>query len=171
MTKLNLGCGWNKEEGFINCDNDHAVKPDKILNLTKQFPFKSNSIDEIHTSHTLEHIPQELLVNKTLPEIWRICRKGARLSIVVPYEDSQSVLNHYTRFNEDTFNNWCRPCYETNMKNCDTFPFKFSFHVEKIELGKSKIWGWVYSLIPLKIWKGLWKHLVGEIRVELKTIK
>jgi len=85
--------------------------------------------------------------------------------------DAQPVLNHYVRFSEDTFNNWCRPCYQTDVKNSDTFPFEFSFHVEKIELGKSVIWGWLYSLIPLKVWRGLWAHLIGEIRACLVVNK
>lgn len=169
--RINLGCGWNKLEGYINCDIDPQVKPDKIVDLSKRLPFKTNSVDEVFTSHTLEHIPQEILVNVTLPEIWRVCKKGAKVKIVVPYMDAQPVLNHYVRFSEDTFNNWCRPCYQTNVKNSDTFPFEFSFHVEKIELGKSAIWGWLHSLIPLKVWHGLWAHLIGEIRAYLVVNK
>ena len=166
MTKplrLNLGCGLNKLEGYVNCDSDSAVKPDKILDLSKRLPFKTNSVDEIFTSHTLEHIPQEILVSKTLPEIWRVCKPDAKVKIIVPYMDAQPVLNHYTRFSDETFNNWCKRC----CKSSDTFPFKFSFHVEKIRLSKSSVWGWIYSIIPLKVWKGLWQHLVGEIRVVL----
>ena len=169
---LNLGCGLkkiisDKTKIWINCDSDPGVKPDKIFDFTKRFPFKTNSVDVVFTSHTLEHIPQELLVNITLPEIWRVCKKNASVRIIVPYMDAQPVLNHYIRFHEETFNNWCRGCY----KSSDTFPFKFSFHVKKIELGKSKRWGWVYSLMPLKLWRGLWSHLVEEIRVDLKAEK
>lgn len=165
--RLNLGCGFNKLEGYVNCDSDSAVKPDKILDLSKKLPFKTSSVDEIFTSHTLEHIPQQILVEKTLPEIWRICKPEARVKIVVPYMDAQPVLNHYIRFHKDTFNNWCEECYTSS----DTFPFKFSFHVEKIVLGKSKMWGWIYSIIPLKVWQGLWEHLIGEIRVDLTAKK
>ena len=165
--KLNLGCGLNKTEGFVNCDSDEVVKPDKLFDFTERFPFDDNSVDEVYTSHTLEHIPQELLVNKTLPEIWRVCKNEAKIKIIVPYLDAQPVLNHYVRFHEDTFNNWCKECY----KSSDTFPFKFSFHTEKVVLGKSKWWGWIHSLLSLRMWKGLWRHLVDEIRVELRVKK
>lgn len=163
--KLNLGCGLKKLDGFINCDSDRAVKPDKLIDLAKKLPFRTSSVDEIFTSHTLEHIPQEILVNKTLPEIWRICKPNARIKIIVPYMDAQPVFDHFTRWSEESFN-WCRECY----KSSDTFPFKFSFHTEKIVLGKSRMWGWIYSLIPLKVWRGIWKHVIEEIRVEL-TVK
>ncbi|MFH1420531.1 MAG: methyltransferase domain-containing protein [Candidatus Aenigmatarchaeota archaeon] len=169
--KLNIGCGSNKINGYVNCDIDSRASPDKVIDITKKLPFKTNSVDEIVCFHTLEHIPQHTLVAVTLPEMWRVCKPGATLKIRVPYMDAQTALNHHTRFNEDTFKNWCRDCFEKDPRNSESFPFNFSFHVEKIELGKSKAWKWIYSLLPLKVWKGLWSHLVEEIRIELKAEK
>ena len=121
--KLNLGCGKNKLEGYINCDIDPKVNPDEVIDLSKDLPFKDNTVDEIFTSHTLEHIPHELLVEKALPEIWRVCKQDAKIKIIVPYGHSQPVLNHYFHFFEDTFNNWCESCYLKNKKNSDTYSY------------------------------------------------
>lgn len=166
--KLNLGCGKKKIDGFVNCDIDKSMNPDKIIDLSKKLPFKDNTIDEVFTSHTLEHIPKNVLVNTTLPEIWRVCKNGAILKIIVPFMDSQNVLNHVTRFNRDTFNNWCKEKY--NYSN-DSFPFNFSFELIEFEYGVSKIWGWIFRLIPLKLWQGIWEHLVAECRVTMKVRK
>jgi len=57
--KLDLGCGLNKKEGFIGVDYSSKVNPDIVMNLLK-FPWKEwedSSVDEIHTSHFIEHIP------------------------------------------------------------------------------------------------------------------
>ncbi len=165
--RLNLGCGLNKMPGFVNCDSDPAVKPDKLFDLTRRFPFKDNSVDEVFTSHTLEHIPQDILLNKTLPEMWRVCKAGAKVTIVAPYGDSQPVLNHYTRFFEDTFNNWCKESYSSS----DSYPFRFSFRLVSCKPSVSKRWKWLYYMIPLKAWHDLWSHLVGEIRAEFRVEK
>jgi hypothetical protein len=155
-TRLNLGCGDLKYSGYINCDIDRRVKPDKCFDLRKKpFPFKDNSVDEIYTRHTLEHIDSNTLMSITLPEFRRICRKGARVVVIVPYMDAQPVLDHKTRFTEDTFNNW------------DRF---FGMKKTKVKYGIM----WFHRplfIIPFKTWRMLWSHLIAEVRVELEVIK
>lgn len=165
--RLNLGCGKTKLPGYTNCDIDKRVNPDKIVDLTKRLPFKTNSIEHIYTSHTLEHIDKETLVNTTLPEIWRICKPNVTVKIIVPYMDSQNVLNHKTRFNKDTFSTICKENYTSS----ESYPFKFSFELKKFEYGVSNAWRMLYYLIPLDMWHGLWSHLIAECRAELVVRK
>lgn len=80
--KLHLGCGNNKLEGYVNCDISSDVKPDKIVDLEKKLPFKDNSVDEIITNHTLEHIKNFMGL---MEEIYRVCKNEAIIKIRVPY--------------------------------------------------------------------------------------
>lgn len=81
--KLNLGCGEKKLEGFLNCDIDKNVKPDKRLDLTKfPYPFKDNSAEEILMEHTLEHMAEPF---KVLKELHRIAKPEATIRIMVPH--------------------------------------------------------------------------------------
>jgi hypothetical protein len=165
--KLNLGGGYNKIAGYVNCDYDAKAKPDRLIDLRKSLPFKSNSVDEVYASHVLEHIDLEALENVTIPEIWRVCKNGATVRIRVPYMDAQVSLGHLSRWNEDMFISWDRD----NDPPHFTVPFEFNFKVVRIRYVRSRKWGWIHRMIPLKVWQRLWSHVVEEIDVELKTVK
>lgn len=81
--KLHLGCGNDYKEGYVNCDISNEVKVDKIVDLEKPLTmFKDNSVDEIYSRHTFEHINNFMdLMN----ELYRICKKDAIIKIIVPY--------------------------------------------------------------------------------------
>jgi len=76
--KLHLGCGTEKLKGYLNCDISLEVNPDKVVDLEKKLPFKSNTIDEIIINHTLEHIINFI---ELMEEFNRICKKGALIKI------------------------------------------------------------------------------------------
>jgi len=80
--KLNLGYGNDYKKGYINCDISKEVKPDKIVNLEKELPFKDNSVDEIIINHTLEHIHNFISL---MHELHRICKKEAIIKIKTPF--------------------------------------------------------------------------------------
>lgn len=55
--KLDLGGGQNVREGF-ECVDLRAPNPKHRVDLFKfPWPFESNSVDEAHSSHFIEHIP------------------------------------------------------------------------------------------------------------------
>lgn len=55
--KLNLGCGKDTREGYVNIDMLPGPGVDVVLDLnTCKLPYQSDSIDEIYLSHVLEHI-------------------------------------------------------------------------------------------------------------------
>ena len=53
MIKLNLGCGEDIREGFINVDIREMPGVDKIVDLENDFPFKD--VDYIRAYDVLEH--------------------------------------------------------------------------------------------------------------------
>lgn len=55
--KLDLGCGQAPKEGFEGVDV-RGGKAKHVVDLFKfPWPFKDDSVDEIHASHLLEHVP------------------------------------------------------------------------------------------------------------------
>jgi ubiquinone/menaquinone biosynthesis C-methylase UbiE len=84
--KLNLGCGYNKLENYVNVDHDINCKPDIVANLEELLPFADNSISEIILNHVLEHLGQD---TKTYLNIWkefyRILKNDGVIKIAVPH--------------------------------------------------------------------------------------
>ncbi len=117
MKKLNLGCGAQVVQGWINVDYAPGAKFAKIPffrvinrrikilnlnwdnsiylhNLMKNFPWKENSIDIIYSSHTLEHFTKEDGL-KFLKECYRVLKKDGVIRILVP--DLECIINEYNK--------------------------------------------------------------------------
>ena len=91
--KLNLGCGIIKLKGYINCDLSPEVNPDKVVDLEKPLPFKTNSVDEIIAHHVIEHVEN---VIPLLQEMYRVCKKGALIDIRVPHYANAAAWSDLT---------------------------------------------------------------------------
>ena len=96
--KLNLGCGFNKINGFINVDVFTHCNPDIIHDLEIfPYPFEVNSIDEILFNHSLEHIGQNSnIFLKIIKEIYRVCKDGALIQINVPHPRHDNFISDPT---------------------------------------------------------------------------
>ena len=81
--KLNLGCGKDIKEGYVNCDffsNDKNVKKVDLDKLP--LPFKDSSIKEIIMKDTFEHLHVDRL--EFMKEIHRILKPNGMIKIEVP---------------------------------------------------------------------------------------
>ena len=55
--KLNIGCGKEIKEGYINIDREFYPGVNICMDLNiDPLPFKENSINEIYISHVIEHL-------------------------------------------------------------------------------------------------------------------
>lgn len=104
--KLNLGCGSQVPDGWVNVDYALGARFMKIPlfrafnrklklfnmdwnekiylhDLTKSFPWADSSIDIVYSSHTLEHFSKED-GRRFLAECHRVLHKDGIIRIVVP---------------------------------------------------------------------------------------
>uniref|UniRef100_A0A6M3IIV8 Putative methyltransferase n=1 Tax=viral metagenome TaxID=1070528 RepID=A0A6M3IIV8_9ZZZZ len=79
--KLNLGCGDHILHNYINCDL-YCDKAQIKCNVNT-LPFKDNSIDEIYSSHVIEHFNFKEAFN-VLKEWLRVLKVGAKVIIETP---------------------------------------------------------------------------------------
>lgn len=93
--RLNLGCGKNKIEGYVNIDVEEACEPDLVHDFLKApLPYEDNSVDEILLFHTIEHINKRLHI-VLLMEFWRVLRPNGTIIISFP-EFSRCIDNWKT---------------------------------------------------------------------------
>ena len=81
--KLNLGCGTNRIEGFINVDIDPSVGADENFSLLGKFPYADESIAEVVAYHILEHIPKHFH-SQIYSEIYRVLEPTGKLTLSFP---------------------------------------------------------------------------------------
>ena len=79
-SNLNLGCGFQKRDGFLNVDSFAGCEPDMVVDLEQlPWPFASDSAERVLMSHVLEHLGQTPAVFLgIMQELYRVCRDGRR---------------------------------------------------------------------------------------------
>ena len=97
--KLNLGCGARKLEGYVNVDIQPAESPDVVTDLARdRWPWSDGSVDEVAAEHILEHLyPREFL--HFMRELWRVCKPGAKVKLLLPHPRHDIFLNDPTHVN------------------------------------------------------------------------
>lgn len=87
--KLEIGGGkFARGDGWVSIDIDPAADVRHDLNVTP-WPFEDNSVDEVCSSHCLEHIDCPF---SFLNQIVRICKIGAPVEIRVPHPSSHLAM-------------------------------------------------------------------------------
>jgi hypothetical protein len=94
--KLNLGCGSQILDGWVNVDKFGS--PDRLFDLeTFPWPWADNSVDEVLLSHVLEHLGQSPQVFiAIMRELYRVCHDGATVHIRIPHPRHDNFLTDPT---------------------------------------------------------------------------
>ncbi|MEO3385268.1 methyltransferase domain-containing protein [Mesorhizobium sp. CAU 1741] len=81
--RLNLGCGFDVREGWINVDMHDHHGPDLVCDVTWLKPIESNSADYVLAQDVLEHIHRVKCATALL-EWNRVLKIGGQLDVRVP---------------------------------------------------------------------------------------
>jgi hypothetical protein len=90
--KLDLACGQNKLEGYTGVDFVETDHVDQVVNLLEfPWPWEDNSVEAVHCSHFVEHIPHQIGDSpkdgwfQFFDELWRVCKHDAECVFIHPY--------------------------------------------------------------------------------------
>jgi SAM-dependent methyltransferase len=85
--KLNLGCGFDKREGWLNVDGFATCEPDKLMDIeATPWDLETSAFDHILMKHVLEHVGAQFSVfAAVMAELYRVAAPGGLLEIHVPH--------------------------------------------------------------------------------------
>lgn len=84
LEKLNLGCGRDKREGYINLDISPDVKPDVVCDIQSCIPFRDDTFDEVLANNVLTQILESKVYLSVINDLWRITKPTGEIIIRVP---------------------------------------------------------------------------------------
>ncbi|MDB5244346.1 MAG: methyltransferase protein [Parcubacteria group bacterium] len=139
-TKLNLGCGTDIREGWINLDSALLPGVTVVHDVnTLPLPFPDSSFDEILCQDIIEHIAEYVPL---LKELHRILTPGGRLRIQVPHFSSK--------------NNFVDPTHRRMFS-----AFTFDFFASDSELYRSRPYYFDFAFaslmsVEITFWRSSW---------------
>jgi ubiquinone/menaquinone biosynthesis C-methylase UbiE len=127
MKRLNLGCGTDYREGWVNVEILKKLKADVHHDLDKYpYPFRDSTFDEVLMSMVLEHVKDPI---RALKEVIRISKNGAKFTVIVPHATSYSNytdLEHKSFFTENTFASNLLQEYDLSGLNLEKVEFFYT---------------------------------------------
>jgi predicted SAM-dependent methyltransferase len=85
--KLNLGCGFDKREGWLNVDSFPECEPDQLLDIeTTPWDLPTDGFDHILLKHVLEHVGADFpTFKRVMRELYRVTAPDGIVEIHVPH--------------------------------------------------------------------------------------
>jgi SAM-dependent methyltransferase len=85
--KLNLGCGFDKRDGWLNVDGFAACGPDRLLDIeATPWDLETSAFEHILMKHVLEHVGAEFEVfAAVMRELHRVAAPRGLVEIHVPH--------------------------------------------------------------------------------------
>ncbi len=126
MKKLNLGCGEDFKEGWVNVDFHSHVDIDVQHDLNSlPYPFPDGDFDHILASHVLEHLDRPFVVMR---ELHRILKPGGTLTVKVPHFSRGFTHAEHKAGFDVTFPKYFDPAFTRSGY------FGVHFELERLEL-------------------------------------
>jgi len=92
IRKLQIGCGRNALDGWLNTDLNPTKKV-VFLDATKRFPFDDGTFDYVFSEHLIEHLAYQDGV-KFIRECYRVLKPGGKIRVSTP--DLRFLIELYT---------------------------------------------------------------------------
>jgi len=133
---LDIGCGLKKKEGYVGIDIIKVEGVD-VLARAENLPFRDDSINGIYTRHTLEHVDD---FEKTVRELWRVCKPSSIIEVIVPFWAHHSANHplHKWFFNHYSFDDYSAEKNRTFIPDYDVCfsvkRIKYNFQIKRFPI-------------------------------------
>jgi predicted SAM-dependent methyltransferase len=125
VKKLQLGCGFNILEGWLNSDDDPKSRDVIRIDATQSYRFADETFDYIFSEHMIEHLPFEQGLFM-LKECFRVLKDGGKIRISTPdlaflialyRTDKTDLQKEYIKWSTQVFISGAPPYEDTFVIN------------------------------------------------------
>ena len=172
LSCLNLGCGEDYREGWVNVDVSDEVDPDYEFDVAEgDWPFDDNSFQHVLARHVLEHLQNPVAA---LEEIARVLEPDGTLELVYP-------LGHCVNSDPQHEQFWTYETaefFDASGRNPWESPVPFSLITRDLDVWLDAPLPFSKLLLRYRLWKhepGPWLNQVtglgGEVKATYRKIK
>lgn len=105
--RLNLGCGRDIRDGWVNVDQHPAPGVDLVFDLDRsdkvELPWPDDTFTDVYLSHLIEHLHHPLPL---FEEVWRVTQPDATMVVRCPYGSSDAADEDPTHVRRLFLNSW-----------------------------------------------------------------
>ena len=182
--RLNLGCGMNRLDGYINVDLHGEPEVRHDLEVFP-WPWPDDSVSEILLKHVLEHLGRDPKVYLgIMKEMYRVCRDGAMIRINVPHHRHEYFFNDPTHvravtaagmglFSQRLNRHWIAQGFSNSPLG---IYLGVDFELIDLKLEPSETWFGLYPQRPVDMTalmqqSTLYNNLIAEVQMTLQPVK
>lgn len=175
LPTLNVGCGYYapKMPGVICCDYFPTPVADVRFNAEAAWPFKSNSVGCVKSTHVLEHLRN---FENYFAEAFRVLAPGGILSLSLPHATTDAAIGDCTHVSHWIPQKFCflQPGYDEAIGNPQHQKRPYAFEIEYVLVRVNprlrwmcRWWSW---WLGRKIIDFIWNGYC-ELHVQLRALK
>ncbi len=146
--RLNLGCGRNYLEEYVNADISPDVGADVVCDIEDCVPFRTNTFDEVLAENVLTQILSADSFVRVMNELWRITKPDGEILIRVPnaghicsFQDPMDVR----RFTDQTFT-----YMQKGHRRYENYGVHYGFKPFKVEMLENNGIQMKFKICPIK---------------------
>lgn len=166
--RLNLGCGRDIRQGWVNIDCAPGPGVDHVTDFDNApvLPFPDDSVEHSEASHLIEHLRRPL---PFMQELWRVTKPGGTLALLCPHgssDDADTDPTHVRRMYEGSWPYFGQPFY---WRTTDSYGYKGDWQTEEVQLLLEPGLGLADEEAAAAVRRQ--RNLVAEMRARLVAVK
>ncbi len=158
---LDIGCGAHKQPGTVGIDRRVVRGVDVLCDFERGLPFHDGSIAGAFSIHSIEHMRDVITF---MEELYRVCARGAIVTVKTPYYTSRKAFvdpTHVRFMTEESFEYFKSPNY---------YGLNTNFRTVSIEYNMRKPFKFLPAYFQKRCRRYLW-NVCEEMTVILEAVK